>query len=137
MSVLRITKREFVRLNQITKMFTGDDIKILEKHDDDNDNYSSSNFPWGSSDALKLFLISKGDPYIEAQKINAKKRREDYVQRTFDKVLIELKAIATSSDLKNWGNTFAKDHVSDLPEKRKELTNAYTERLKELEINND
>ena len=86
-------------------------IKVLEKHDTDEDDYNSSgNFPWGSSNALKLFLVEKGDPYIKAQNIYAKKKRQEYAQRTFEKIVKELNTITNKSDLDNWGKTFAQDY---------------------------
>ena len=133
MSIFKKTKREFLRENQITGMFTKEQIKVLEKHDTDEDDYnSSSNFPWGSSNALKLFLVEKGDPYIKAQDIYAKKKRLEYAQRSFDKILKELNSISNKSDLDNWGKTFAQDYSRDTPEFVKELRLEFTRRKKEL-----
>ena len=84
MSRTNKTKREFLRENEITGMFTRDQIKVLERHDTEDDPYSSSNFPWGCSDALKLFLVEKGDPYIEAKNILAKPKREEYAKRILE-----------------------------------------------------
>ena len=48
MSIFKKTKREFLAENQITGMFNKEQVKVLEKHDTDKDDYnSSSNFPWG------------------------------------------------------------------------------------------
>ena len=133
MSRTNKTKREFLRENEITGMFTRDQIKVLERHDTEDDPYSSSNFPWGCSDALKLFLVEKGDPYIEVKNIIAKERRKEYTARTFDKVARELNTINTMSDLKNWGETFAKEYVRDIPEFRDELKEEYKRKLNELD----
>ena len=133
MSRTNKTKREFLRENEITGMFTRDQIKLLERHDTEDDPYSSSNFPWGCSDALKLFLVEKGDPYIEVKNIIAKERRKEYTARTFDKVVRELNTITTMSDLENWGNTFAQEYVRDIPEFRDELKQEYKRKLSELD----
>ena len=133
MSIFKKTKREFLAENQITGMFTKEQIKVLEKHDTGEDDYnSSSNFPWGSSNALKLFLVEKGDPYIKAQNIYAKKKRQEYAQRTFEKIVKELNTITNKSDLDNWGKTFAQDYSRDTPEFVKELRLEFTRRKKEL-----
>jgi len=133
MSIFKKTKREFLRENQITGMFTKEQIKVLEKHDTDEDDYNSDSiFPWGSSNALKLFLVEKGDPYIKAQDIYAKKKRLEYAQRSFDKILKELNSISNKSDLDNWGKTFAQDYSRDIPEFVKELRLEFTRRKKEL-----
>ena len=133
MSIFKKTKREFLRENQITGMFTKEQIKVLEKHDTDEDDYNSDSiFPWGSSNALKLFLVEKGDPYIKAQDIYAKKKRLEYAQRTFEKILKELNSISNKSDLDNWGKTFAQDYSRDIPEFVKELRLEFTRRKKEL-----
>lgn len=133
MSIFKKTKREFLRENQITGMFTKEQIKVLEKHDTDEDDYNSDSiFPWGSSNALKLFLVEKGDPYIKAQDIYAKKKRLEYAQRTFKKILKELNSISNKSDLDNWGKTFAQDYSRDTPEFVKELRLEFTRRKKEL-----
>tara|TARA_A100000172_G_C3035934_1_gene108513 strand:- start:837 stop:1244 length:408 start_codon:yes stop_codon:yes gene_type:complete len=132
MSRLNKTKREFLRENEITGMFTRDQIKVLERHDTEDDPYSSSNFPWGCSNSLKLFLVEKGDSYIEKQNTLAKERRKEYAHRTFDKIVRELNTISTKSDLKNWGNTFAKEYVRDIPEFRDELGQEYKRKLSEL-----
>tara|TARA_R110001632_G_scaffold129282_1_gene243340 strand:+ start:2783 stop:3193 length:411 start_codon:yes stop_codon:yes gene_type:complete len=133
MSIFKKTKREFLRENQITGMFTKEQIKVLEKHDTDEDDYNSDSiFPWGSSNALKLFLVEKGDPYIKAQDIYAKKKRLEYAQRSFDKILKELNSISNKSDLDNWGKTFAQDYSRDTPEFVKELRLEFTRRKKEL-----
>ena len=133
MSRTNKTKREFLRENEITGIFTRDQIKLLERHDTEDDPYSSSNFPWGCSDALKLFLVEKGDPYIEVKNIIAKERRKEYTARTFDKVVRELNTITTMSDLENWGNTFAQEYVRDIPEFRDELKEEYKRKLSELD----
>jgi len=133
MSRTNKTKREFLRENEITGIFTRDQIKLLERHDTEDDPYSSSNFPWGCSDALKLFLVEKGDPYIEVKNIIAKERRKEYTARTFDKVVRELNTITTMSDLENWGNTFAQEYVRDIPEFRDELKQEYKRKLSELD----
>ena len=133
MSRTNKTKREFLRENEISGMFTRDQIKLLERHDTEDDPYSSSNFPWGCSDALKLFLVEKGDPYIEVKNIIAKERRKEYTARTFDKVVRELNTITTMSDLENWGNTFAQEYVRDIPEFRDELKQEYKRKLSELD----
>ena len=133
MSRTNKTKREFLRENEITGIFTRDQIKLLERHDTEDDPYSSSNFPWGCSDALKLFLVEKGDPYIEVKNIIAKERRKEYAARTFDKVVRELNTITTMSDLENWGNTFAQEYVRDIPEFRDELKQEYKRKLSELD----
>ena len=133
MSIFKKTKREFLRENQITGMFTKEQIKVLEKHDTDEDDYNSDSiFPWGSSNALKLFLVEKGDPYIKAQNIYAKKKRQEYAQRTFEKIVKELNTISNKSDLDNWGKTFAQDYSRDTPEFVKELRLEFTRRKKEL-----
>ena len=133
MSIFKKTKREFLRENQITGMFTKEQIKVLEKHDTDEDDYNSDSiFPWGSSNALKLFLVEKGDPYIKAQNIYAKKKRQEYAQRTFEKIVKELNTITNKSDLDNWGKTFAQDYSRDTPEFVKELRLEFTRRKKEL-----
>ena len=133
MSIFKKTKREFLAENQITGMFTKEQVKVLEKHDTDEDDYNSDSiFPWGSSNALKLFLVEKGDPYIKAQDIYAKKKRLEYAQRTFEKILKELNSISNKSDLDNWGKTFAQDYSRDIPEFVKELRLEFTRRKKEL-----
>ena len=132
MSRINKTKREFLRENEITGMFTRDQIKVLERHDTEDDPYSSSNFPWGCSNSLKVFLVEKGDSYIEAKNILAKQKREEYAKRIFDKIVRELNTINTMSDLKNWGNTFAQEYVKDIPEYEKELREEYKRKLNEL-----
>tara|TARA_R110002049_G_scaffold155159_1_gene320009 strand:- start:35 stop:445 length:411 start_codon:yes stop_codon:yes gene_type:complete len=133
MSIFKKTKREFLAENKITGMFTKEQIKVLEKHDTDEDDYNSDSiFPWGSSNALKLFLVEKGDPYIKAQNIYAKKKRQEYAQRTFEKIVKELNTITNKSDLDNWGKTFAQDYSRDTPEFVKELRLEFTRRMKEL-----
>jgi hypothetical protein len=37
------------------------------------------------------------------------------------------------SDLENWGNTFAKEYVRDIPEFRDELKEEYKRKLSELD----
>lgn len=132
MSRTNKTKREFLRENEITGMFTRDQIKLLERHDTEDDPFSSSNFPWACSNHLKLFLVEKGDPYIEAKNILAKQKREEYAKRIFDKIVRELNSINRMSDLKNWGNTFAQEYVKDIPEYEKELREEYKRKLNEL-----
>ena len=133
MSIFKKTKREFLAENRITGMFTKEQIKILEKHDTDADDYnSSSNFPWGSSNALKLFLVEKGDDYIKKQEMLVKEKRKEYTQRAFNKIVRELNTISTMSDLENWGKTFAQDYSRDIPEFVKELRVEFTRRKKEL-----
>ena len=41
MSIFKKTKREFLAENRITGMFTKEQIKILEKHDTDADDYTA------------------------------------------------------------------------------------------------
>ncbi len=132
MSRINKTKREFLRENEITGMFTRDQIKLLERHDTGDDPYSSGEYPWCCSNALKLFLVEKGDDYIEKQEILVKEKRKEYTQRAFNKIVRELNTISTMSDLKNWGNTFAKEYVRDIPEFRDELGQEYKRKLSEL-----
>ena len=63
----------------------------------------------------------------------AKERRKEYAHRTFDKIVRELNTINTMSDLKNWGETFAKEYVRDIPEFREELKEEYKKKLSELD----
>jgi len=132
MSRINKTKREFLRENEITGMFTRDQIKLLEKHDTGDDPYSSSKYPWACSNHLKLFLVEKGDDYIEKQEMLVKEKRKEYTQRAFNKIVRELNTISTMSDLKNWGNTFAKEYVRDIPEFRDELGQEYKRRKSEI-----
>jgi hypothetical protein len=132
MSRINKTKREFLRENEITGMFTRDQIKLLERHDTGDDPYSSGEYPWCCSNLLKLFLVEKGDDYIKKQEILVKEKRKEYTQRAFNKIVRELNTINTMSDLKNWGNTFAKEYVRDIPEFRDELGQEYKRKLSEL-----
>ncbi len=132
MSRINKTKREFLRENEITGMFTRDQIKLLERHDTGDDPYSSGEYPWCCSNALKLFLVEKGDDYIKKQEMLVKEKRKEYTQRAFNKIVRELNTISTMSDLKNWGNTFAKEYVRDIPEFRDELGQEYKRKLSEL-----
>jgi len=132
MSRINKTKREFLRENEITGMFTRDQIKLLEKHDTEDDPYSSGKYPWSCSNLLKLFLVEKGDDYIEKQEMLVKEKRKEYTQRAFNKIVRELNTISTMSDLKNWGNTFAKEYVRDIHEYEKELREEYKRKLNEL-----
>lgn len=132
MSRINKTKREFLRENEITGMFTRDQIKLLEKHDTGNDPYSSGEYPWSCSNLLKLFLVEKGDDYIEKQEMLVKEKRKEYTQRAFNKIVRELNTISTMSDLENWGNTFAKEYVRDIPEFRDELGQEYKRRKSEI-----
>ena len=132
MSRINKTKREFLRENEITGMFTRDQIKLLEKHDTGNDPYSSGQYPWSCSNLLKLFLVEKGDDYIKKQEILVKEKRKEYTQRAFEKIVKELNTISNKSDLDNWGKTFAQDYSRDIPEFVKELRVEFTRRKKEL-----
>ena len=132
MSRINKTKREFLRENEITGMFTRDQIKLLERHDTGDDPYSSGQYPWCCSNALKLFLVEKGDDYIKKQEMLVKEKRKEYTQRAFNKIVRELNTITTKSDLENWGNTFAKEYVRDIPEFRDELGQEYKRKLSEL-----
>jgi len=132
MSRINKTKREFLRENEITGMFTRDQIKLLERHDTGDDPYSSGEYPWSCSNLLKLFLVEKGDDYIEKQEMLVKEKRKEYTQRAFNKIVRELNTISTMSDLKNWGNTFAKEYVRDIPEFRDELKQEYKRRKSEI-----
>ena len=132
MSRINKTKREFLRENEITGMFTRDQIKLLERHDTEDDPFSSSNFPWACSNHLKLFLVEKGDDYIKKQEMLVKEKRKEYTQRAFNKIVRELNTITTKSDLENWGNTFAQEYVRDIPEFRDELGQEYKRRKSEI-----
>jgi len=132
MSRINKTKREFLRENEITGMFTRDQIKLLERHDTGDDPYSSGQYPWCCSNLLKLFLVEKGDDYIKKQEMLVKEKRKEYTQRAFNKIVRELNTISTMSDLKNWGNTFAKEYVRDIPEFRDELGQEYKRRKSEI-----
>ena len=132
MSRINKTKREFLRENEITGMFTRDQIKLLERHDTGDDPYSSGQYPWCCSNALKLILVEKGDDYIEKQEMLVKERRKEYTQRAFNKIVRELNTITTKSDLENWGNTFAQEYVRDIPEFRDELKQEYKRRKSEI-----
>jgi hypothetical protein len=132
MSRINKTKREFLRENEITGMFTRDQIKLLERHDTGNDPYSSGEYPWSCSNHLKLFLVEKGDDYIKKQEMLVKEKRKEYTQRAFNKIVRELNTITTKSDLENWGNTFAQEYVRDIPEFRDELGQEYKRKLSEL-----
>jgi len=132
MSRINKTKREFLKENEITGMFTRDQIKLLEIHDTGDDPYSSGQYPWCCSNLLKLFLVEKGDDYIEKQEMLVKEKRKEYTQRAFNKIVRELNTITTMSDLENWGKTFAQEYVRDIPEFRDELGQEYKRRKNEI-----
>jgi len=133
MSRINKTKREFLKENEITGMFTRDQIKLLEIHDTGDDPYSSGQYPWCCSNLLKLFLVEKGDDYTEKQEMLVKEKRKEYTQRAFNKIVRELNTITTMSDLENWGKTFAQEYVRDIPEFRDELKEEYKKKLSELD----
>ena len=132
MSRINKTKREFLKENEITGMFTRDQIKLLEIHDTGDDPYSSGQYPWCCSNLLKLFLVEKGDDYTEKQEMLVKEKRKEYTQRAFNKIVRELNTITTMSDLENWGKTFAQEYVRDIPEFRDELGQEYKRRKNEI-----
>ena len=132
MSRINKTKREFLKENEITGMFTRDQIKLLEIHDTGDDPYSSGQYPWCCSNLLKLFLVEKGDDYIKKQDMLVKEKRKEYTQRAFNKIVRELNTITTMSDLENWGKTFAQEYVRDIPEFRDELGQEYKRRKSEI-----